>query len=120
MLLAEHRGLAVHVHITPAQPGRLAPAQAAQRDQAIGGVQPVLSDRGQERDGLRACPHRNDRRSPDRRHCATRDGVHTTARGCRGRGSSALAAGFSLISPRPIAAFKATRKVARIRVKSGG
>jgi hypothetical protein len=46
MLLAEHRGLAVQVHITPAQPGRLAPAQAAQRDQAIGGVQPVLSDRG--------------------------------------------------------------------------
>jgi len=56
-------------------------------------------------------------RSPVRRHCSTRYGVHTSARGRRARGSSALAAGFSLISPRRIAAFSAARRVARIRVK---
>lgn len=46
MLLADHCGLAVRVHVTPAQPGRLALAKAAQRGQVMGGVQPVLSDRG--------------------------------------------------------------------------
>jgi hypothetical protein len=55
-------------------------------------------------------------RSPDRRHCSTRYGVHTTARGRRARGSSALLAAFSLIIPRRIAAFSAARKVAWIRV----
>ena len=53
-------------------------------------------------------------RSPDRRHCPTRYGVHTTARGRRARGSSALAAGLPVIRPRRIAAFSAARSVARI------
>ena len=56
-------------------------------------------------------------RSPLRRHCPTRYGVRTTARGRRARGSSALAAGLSVIRPRRIAAFSAVRKVARIRVR---
>jgi hypothetical protein len=32
-LLADHRGLAIRVHVAPAQPGRITPSQAAQRDQ---------------------------------------------------------------------------------------
>ena len=56
-------------------------------------------------------------RSLDRRHCPTGYGVHTTARGRRARGNSALAAGLSVIRPRRIAAFSAVRKVARIRVR---
>src|SRR5271166_1629006 len=48
---------AVQVHVTPAQPGRLAAPQAAQRDQVIGGIQPVPPDRVQELRGLPCGPH---------------------------------------------------------------
>jgi uncharacterized membrane protein len=47
-LLGDHRGLAVQVDVAPAQPGGFPAAQAAQRDQVVGGIQPVPFDAGQE------------------------------------------------------------------------
>jgi hypothetical protein len=46
------------------QPGRFAAAQAAQRDQVVGGIQPVAADRVEEPDGLRRGPHRDRRPDP--------------------------------------------------------
>jgi hypothetical protein len=44
-------------HIAPPQPGCLAAAQVAQRDQVVGGVPPVAFDGAEERGGLRGDPH---------------------------------------------------------------
>jgi hypothetical protein len=51
--------LPAEVDIAPAQPGRLAAAQAPQRDQVIGGMQPVTGDAVQELRGLGSGPHRH-------------------------------------------------------------
>jgi hypothetical protein len=56
-LAGDDRGRAVQIDVAPAQPGRLAAAQAAQRDQVVDGIQPVLFDRGEELSGLLRGPH---------------------------------------------------------------
>ncbi len=58
-LLGDHRGLAVQVDVAPAQPGGLAATQPAQRDQVVGGIQPVLFYAVQELRGLLGGPHRD-------------------------------------------------------------
>jgi len=63
-LAGDDRGGAVEVDVAPAQPGRLAPAQPAQRDQMVGGVEPVAADGVQESCGLRRRPHRHRRTDP--------------------------------------------------------
>ena len=65
-------------------------AQPAQRDQVVGGIQPVVFDAGQELRGLLGGPHRHRGPFPVRRHCSIRYGVQTTVPGwlvCSGYGS---------------------------------
>jgi hypothetical protein len=61
---ADHRHALIQIDVTPAQPGRLAAPQPAQRDQMEGRVQPVIADRGEEVRGLRHRPHRHRRAFP--------------------------------------------------------
>jgi len=56
-LLADHRGRAVQVDVTPAQPGGLAAAQPAQRYQVIGRIQPVAPGSSSGTGGLRGHPY---------------------------------------------------------------
>jgi hypothetical protein len=115
-LLADHRGLAVQVHITPAKPGRLAASQAAQGDQVIGGIQPVHRT---ESRNFAVCAAVHTRRGPFPGPAPLHDPVRRphhrpgTARPRRLRPG----AGLSVIRPRRIAAFSVARSVARIRVK---
>lgn len=63
-------------------PGGLPAAPPAQRDQVIGGVQPVAGYGVQERGGLRRSPHSATAvRMPERCQCRTRRRVPTTACG---------------------------------------
>jgi hypothetical protein len=58
-LLPDHDDAVVEVDVGPAQPGRLAAAQSAQRDQPPQGEQPVVGDEPEERGQLLDRPHRH-------------------------------------------------------------
>jgi hypothetical protein len=63
-LPGDDRGAGVEIDVALPQPGGFTAPQAAQRDQVVGGIQPVALNGIQERGGLRWCPHRDGRADP--------------------------------------------------------
>ena len=100
------------VDLGPAQPDSLAAAEPTQRNQVEEREQLILSNRRQERCGLRRGPDRDRRTLAGLLQARTLFFVQTTGWGRRCLGSSTQRAGFTLMRPSRIAAFSAVLRVA--------